>query len=154
MTPQNLINEFLSQKRFAMIGVSRNPRDFSRTLFGELLKRGYDVVPVNPHASDISSIKPYGNIRDVSPPVTSALLMVPSLFMQQVLVDCAEAGVTLAWIYGIMGSKSVDPRIMKFCEEHGIRVIAGHCPYMFMPDAAMYHRMHGWAWKMIGYYPK
>ena len=109
---------------------------------------------MNPHATDINGIKPYGNIRDVSPPVTSALLMVPSLFMQQVLTDCAEAGVTLAWIYGIMGSNSVDSRIIKLCDDHGIRVIAGHCPYMFMPDAAMYHRMHGWAWKMIGYYPK
>lgn len=154
MTTQNLINEFLAQKRFAMIGVSRSPRDFSRMLFGEYLKRGYDVVPVNPHASDISGMKPYGNIRDVSPPVTGALLMVGPLFMHQVLGDCAEAGITLAWIYGIMGNKSVDPRIKKICEDRDIRVIAGHCPYMFLPDAALFHRMHGWTWKMIGFYPK
>ena len=154
MTTQNLVNEFLGQKRFAMIGVSRHPRDFSRTLFSEFLKRGYDVVPVNPHATDINGKKPFASIRDVVPPVTGALLMLPSLFLKQTLTDCVEAGVTLAWIYGIMGDESTDPHIIKFCEDRGIRVIAGHCPYMFLSEAAMYHRIHGWAWKMVGYYPK
>ena len=53
MTTHNLIKEFLAQKRFAMVGVSRSPKDFSRTLFSEFIKRGNDVVPVNPHATDI-----------------------------------------------------------------------------------------------------
>ena len=43
-------NEFLAQRRIALVGVSRNPRDLSRTLFRELRRRGYDVVPVNPDA--------------------------------------------------------------------------------------------------------
>lgn len=154
MTTQNLINEFLEQKRFAMIGVSRNPKDFSRSLFREFMKRGYDVVPVNPHASDIEGIKPPSNIREVTAPVTAALLLVSPLFMQQVVQDCADAGVTLLWIYGITGSSSVDSRILKFCEDHGMRVIAGQCPFMFFHNSALLHRFHGWAWKMIGYYPK
>ena len=41
-------NEFLAQRRIALVGVSRDPRDLSRTLFRELRRRGYDVVPVNP----------------------------------------------------------------------------------------------------------
>ena len=42
------IEDFLSQKRIAMIGVSRNPKDFSAALFEGLRKRGYEMVPVNP----------------------------------------------------------------------------------------------------------
>jgi hypothetical protein len=34
------IEDFLAQKRVAMIGVSRNPKDFSAVLFEELRKRG------------------------------------------------------------------------------------------------------------------
>jgi len=154
MTTQNLIKEFLSQKRFAMIGVSRNPKDFSRSLFSEFIKRGYDVVPVNPHATDIDGIKPPGSILEVSPPVTGALLMVPPLFMQQVVKNCSEAGITLMWIYGITGRKSVDSRILKSCDDYGIRLIAGECPFMFFHDAGLLHRLHGWAWKMTGMYPK
>jgi predicted CoA-binding protein len=47
------IEEFLAQKRIAMIGTSRNPKDFSGLLFHELERRGYDIVPVNPKASEV-----------------------------------------------------------------------------------------------------
>jgi uncharacterized protein len=42
------IRDFLAHKRFAMVGVSRQPKDFSRSLFHEFLNRGYEAVPVNP----------------------------------------------------------------------------------------------------------
>ena len=38
------IEDFLAQKRIAMIGVSHNPKDFSADLFQELRLRGYDMV--------------------------------------------------------------------------------------------------------------
>lgn len=47
------IREFLGQKRLAIVGVSRQPRDFSRALFREFCSRGYEVVPVNPAAREI-----------------------------------------------------------------------------------------------------
>ena len=44
----NQICNFLGHKRLAVIGVSRNSKDFSRVLFHEFLKRGYDAIPVHP----------------------------------------------------------------------------------------------------------
>jgi len=41
-------SDFLAQRRIALVGVSRDPRDLSRALFRELRGRGYDVVPVHP----------------------------------------------------------------------------------------------------------
>ena len=43
------IDDFLSRKRLALVGVSRNPQDFTRSMFREFRRRGYDVVPVNPN---------------------------------------------------------------------------------------------------------
>ncbi len=51
MTTRREIDGFLALKRVAMVGVSRDPRDFSRMLFREMKKRGYDMVPVNPGAA-------------------------------------------------------------------------------------------------------
>jgi len=48
-----MIEDFLAQKRIAMIGISRNPRDFSAALFEEFRKRGYDVVPLNPNVPEV-----------------------------------------------------------------------------------------------------
>ncbi len=40
--------EFLAQKRIALVGVSRQEKDFSRMVLRELVRRGYDVVPSAP----------------------------------------------------------------------------------------------------------
>ena len=41
MSLREKIDHFLAQKRIAMVGVSRNPRDFSRHLFHDMKTRGY-----------------------------------------------------------------------------------------------------------------
>jgi len=41
------VEGLLSLPRVALVGASHNPRDFSRVLMAELVKRGHDVVPVN-----------------------------------------------------------------------------------------------------------
>jgi len=69
------IEDFLAQKRIAMIGVSRNPKDFSSALFEELRKRGYDMVPVNPRVSAVLGQPCYARVQDIQPPVDAALLM-------------------------------------------------------------------------------
>ena len=48
MASKRAIDSFLSCRRIAVVGVSRDPKDFSRAVLRELLKRGYDVVPVSP----------------------------------------------------------------------------------------------------------
>ena len=48
MTTTGKIEEFLALRRVALVGVSRNPGDFSRSLFHDMCERGYDLVPVNP----------------------------------------------------------------------------------------------------------
>jgi uncharacterized protein len=47
------IQNFLAEKRIAMIGVSRDPKSFSVSLFDELCDRGYEVIPVNPHVPNV-----------------------------------------------------------------------------------------------------
>ena len=39
------IRDFIALKRIALIGASRDPKHFSRYLFLEMSKKGYDLVP-------------------------------------------------------------------------------------------------------------
>jgi predicted CoA-binding protein len=41
----------LARKRLALVGVARDQKDFTRVVQRELVRRGYDVVPVNPAAA-------------------------------------------------------------------------------------------------------
>src|SRR5512140_294315 len=81
------IDEFLQQKRIAFVGVSRNPNDFTRKLFDEFCKQGFDLVPVNPGVKEIAGRKCFANVREVQG-ATAALLMTPPNITELVVADC------------------------------------------------------------------
>ncbi len=147
------IHDFLAQRRIAMIGVSRNPKDFSRLLFREMAKRGYDMVPVNPASSEIEDRPCFANVGIIQPPPEAALLMTASSASSQAVRDCAAAGIRRIWMYRAGGQGAVNPEAVAFCHEKGIEVVEGHCPFMFLPDTSFFHRAHGFILKVIGGYP-
>ena len=101
------INDFLGQRRLALVGVSRDPKDFSRAVWRELRSRGYDVVPVNPGAGEIDGVPCAARLQDVSPPVDGALLLTSPAVSVRVVHDCAEAGVKRVWLHRGAGHGAV-----------------------------------------------
>jgi len=148
------IEDFLAQKRIAMIGVSRNPKDFSTALFEELRKRGYDMVPVNPKVSEVMGQPCFARVQEIQPPVDGALLMTTPEVTDKVVSDCAAAGIHRVWMYRAGGKGAVSLKAVAFCQEHGIQVIPGQCPFMFLPEASGVHKFHGFIRKITGRFPK
>jgi predicted CoA-binding protein len=148
------IEVFLQRKRFAAIGVSRHPKAFTRVLFGELRRRGYDVVPVNPGAGSIDGAPCFASIRDIAPPVEAALLLTRPEVSDGVADECIQAGIRQIWMYRAIGAGAVSPRAAIACELNGIDVIAGECPLMFLPQAGLVHAVHGFCRKLAGSFPK
>ena len=148
------IEDFLNQKRIAMIGVSRESKSFSLLLFEELCHRGYDVVPVNPKTPNVLGHRCFARIQDVQPPVDGALLMTSPEVTESVVKDCMQAGVRRVWMYRAAGAGAVSQRAVAFCLENGIRVIPGECPYMFLPTPTGVHRLHGFFRKITGRFPR
>lgn len=154
MQAMQRIQEFLAEKRLAIVGVSQQPKDFSRALFREFRARGYDVVPVNPQAREIEGQPCFAHVQDIQPPVATVLLMTSPAVTDAVVRDCAEAGVQRVWMYRAGGKGAVSAAAVGFCESKGIAVIPGDCPLMFLPDGAWFHRFHGWVKKIAGTYPR
>jgi predicted CoA-binding protein len=146
-------NEFLAQRRIALVGGSRDPWDLSRTLFRELRQRGYDVVPVHPTLESVDGVPCAGRLQDVSPPVDGALLMTPPAATDRVVRDCAEARVPRVWMHRGVGQGAVNPLAVGYCRDHGIAVVAGACPFMFLPKAGLVHRTHGFLARLLGHHP-
>ncbi len=144
------IDDFLQQKRIALIGVSRNEREFNRHVFEDLRKRGYDVVPVNPNAKEIGGAPCFQSVRAISPPVDGALVMTAKGVTESAVRECQEAGVQRIWI----GLGSNTPGAAEAARQEGKTVIAGYCPYMFLPQTEFIHRLHGGILKIFGKYPK
>ena len=150
---RNDIDDFLAQKRLALVGVSRNPKDFSRGMFHELRRRGYDMVAVNPNLTEVEGTRCFGRLQDIAPPVEGVLVMTSSEKSEQVVRDCAEAGITRVWLHRGAGKGAVSEAALNFCRQQGLRVVAGYCPYMFLPETPFFHRMHGFFMKLGGAYP-
>ncbi len=148
------IRNFLAQHRIAVIGVNRNPRGFSATVFRELVKRGYDAVPVNPKAADIGGVRCFARAQDIDPRPDAAMVIVPAEAVELAVSDCAKAGIPRVWLFGVSGPRGVNARALELCREHGTEVVPGYCPFMFLPDTAWFHRAHGWFARLTGSYPK
>ncbi len=147
------IDDFLAQPRLALVGVSRNPNDFSRGLFRELCERHYDMVPVNPFADEVEGKRCFARLQDVDPPVEGALLMTPPTETERAVRDCAQAGIRRVWMHRGGGQGSVSREAIQFCEQNDIRLVAGYCPYMFLPRTPFFHRAHRFILKFTGRYP-
>jgi predicted CoA-binding protein len=148
------IDEFLALKRIAVVGVSRNPKEISNTLWQELRQRRYDAVPVNPAATEMDGKPCYASVRDIDPPVEGALIMTTAAAAEQVLEDCATAGIHHVWLYGGLGGGATSAATIAEAERLGLATVAGHCPYMFLPGTPVFHGFHGFAKKITGSYPK
>lgn len=154
MSDLNRIEVFLKHKRLAMVGVSRDPRDFSRIVFRELLQRQYDVVPVNPAATTIEDRTCYSLLQEIQPPVEAALILTPPEVTEDVVHECVAAGVKSIWLHRAVGTGAVSANALSYCKEHHIEVVAGHCPLMFLPSTGFIHRVHRFLSKLTGRYPQ
>lgn len=154
MATLSQVSDFMKRKRLAVVGVSRNPNDFTRTLFREYVRRGYDPVPVHPGVAEIEGRPCYARVRDIAPPVEAALLLTSPTVTDDVVRDCAEAGVASVWMYRASGPGAISGQAVSFCESKGMNVVAGECPFMFFPGAGLFHRLHGGLRKITGRYPR
>jgi len=153
MASKQAIDSFLSCRRIAVLGVSRDPRDFSRSLFRAFVERGYDAVPVIPNGGEAEGRPCARGLAEVTPPVEGALLLTPPSATTQAVRDCAEAGVRRVWMHRGGGAGAVSPEAVALCRERGIEVVDGECPFMFLTDPGFVHGVHRFFRRLGGRLP-
>jgi predicted CoA-binding protein len=148
---QKQITAFFDQKNIAFIGISRNASDFSRVVYKEFVNRNYNIIPVNPNASEIDGKNCYASIDDVQSPVDAAFIFVPSS-AGDISKKCIDKGIKNIWIYNGK-QENTDNFITGVADSSGINIISGYCPMMFIPGTGWFHKMHGFFTKLSGKYP-
>jgi uncharacterized protein len=150
MTSRAVVAEFLSQPELAIVGVSRKGRKFGNMALRELKAKGYRVFPVHPSAEEIEGERCYPTLADVPRSVGGVLISVPPAQTDIVVREAAAAGIGRVWMQ--QGAQSAEA--IRFCEEHGMQVVANECVLMFAEPAAWFHRAHRWIWKALGKLPQ
>ncbi len=150
MVSRTVVDNFLTQKKIAVVGVSRNPRQFANTAFRLLKERDYTVYPINPYAERVEGDRCYPNIKALPEQVGGVLIMLPPPKTELVLQEIAEAGVKSVWLQ----QQSETPLAIRFCRDHGIAVVHGECILMFLEPLGIPHRFHRWIKKVTKTLPQ
>ncbi len=138
---RELIDDFLAQKRIAIVGVTRNEKGWGRTLYDAFKKRGYDTYAINP-ARAIPGLQCYARLRDLPMQVDAVLLAVPPNVTDQVVKEAAELGIRRVWMHRGAGQGAVSQSAIDFCKDRNIAVIYGVCPMMYLQGSGIGHRLH------------
>ena len=149
-TRKSDIDDFLSQKKLAVVGVSRKKEKFGNTIFRELKKKEYRVFPVNVNTHTVEGVSCYPDLKSLPESVGGAVIVVPPEKTEQVVQDAKEAGITRIW----MQSGAHSDTAVNFCKENNMTVVANECILMFAEPVGFWHKIHRGIWKLFGLYPK
>jgi uncharacterized protein len=138
-----IIEDFLAQRRIAVIGASDERNNFGRTIYQELRDRGYDVVAVHPTAPTVLGDPAVGEVGAVEGVLDGAIVMVHRDQALPVVQECIDRGVPRIWLFqGVGGAGAAAPAAIELCTLHGVTVVPGACPLMFLQPVAAIHRVH------------
>jgi len=143
VTDESVARHFLAGRRFALVGASDNPKNFSRTVNSDLTDRGYEVVPVNPASQCVWGRRSYASVGEVPGHIDGVIVMVPAEAAVDVVRQCIDANVPNVWLFrGIGGPGSTSAAASELCLEAGVNLVDGACPLMFLEQAGWTHRFH------------
>jgi uncharacterized protein len=145
-TTPALIQDFLAQKRIAVVGVSREPGQVANLIVKKLQETGYEVYAVNPNARNIDSQPCYPDVRSTPTRPDAVMIVTKPDVTDKVVHDCAEAGISRVWMHCsvIHGVRSTSDTAVKFCQEHNISVIPAGCPLMYIQPVDVFHKFMCW----------
>lgn len=120
---QELIKEFMAQKKFAVVGATDNAEKYGNQILHNLRDRGYEVYPVNPRLQVIEGNRCYASLSELPEKVDVVDFVVPPAATVTILKECLELGLDRIWLQP--GSES--EAAIKFCEENNLRVVHDVC---------------------------
>jgi predicted CoA-binding protein len=150
------VQDFLSKKRIAVAGVSRNPEKgaAANAIYKKLKGCGYKVFAVNPQAEIVEGDNCYHDLKSIPEGIDGVVIVTPSDEVENVVKQCIETGVSRVWMHRSFGTGSVSNDAVKLCEENKITVIAGACPLMFLQPVDFGHKMIKGILRFTGGLPK
>jgi predicted CoA-binding protein len=148
--------DFLSLKSIAVAGVSRSPNQAANLIYEKMRSEGYKVFAVNPNATTVEGDICYPNLKAIPEKPDAVVIVTKPEVTNLIVKECAELGIKNVWMHKGIDAKtaSVSEEAIKFCQEHGITVIPGGCPMMYIRNADMGHRFMRWMKNLTGSLPK
>lgn len=148
------VEDFLAQKRIAVVGVSRSPDQPANFVFRKLRAAGYDAIPVNPNATEIEGQVCHPDLASIPGGVDGVVVFTHPSATAGVVRACVDLGIRRVWLHRSFGEGSVSESAVEIGRENGLTVVAGGCPAMYCKPVDVGHACIRWALKLTGRLPK
>jgi predicted CoA-binding protein len=136
MNPQ--IENFISSKRIAVVGISRSGKKFGNAASKELIKRGYEIYPVHPDAEVIDGMTCFPNLESLGGKADALLISIPPAKVPPVLEEATRAGLKNIWLQQGSWSKEVQ----QAADRLNLHVVSKKCILMYAPPVTSVHKFH------------
>lgn len=144
------VAQFLSQKVFAVAGVSRSGKKVGNFIYKKFKDEGFTVYAINPAAEGNGRDRYYADIRSAPEKIDAVLIATNPESSMAAAKQCVENGVRWIWFHHSMGQGSYSPAAAEFAESRGVNVIHSGCPMMFIKHADGAHRMMAFFMRLFG----
>jgi uncharacterized protein len=145
---------FLRGKRIGVAGVSRDRNQAANAVFRKLKASGYEVFPINPHASQVEGTMCYTDVASITGTLDGVVIATSPKVAIDVVNQCHDRGVGRVWFHRSFGTGSVSEEAVAACAAHGIECIVGGCPMMFCEPVDIGHKCMRWWFQRRGRVPK
>jgi uncharacterized protein len=149
MTSKAAVQDFVSQKTLAIVGVSRSGTKFGNSAYRELKAKGYKVYAIHPEAETLEGDPAFKDFSALPEKVDGVVIVVKPAQTEKVVRDAAQAGIRRVWMQ--QGSES--EAAVQYCKDNGLAEVHGECIMMYGVGTGM-HGFHGKLWKWLGKAPK
>ena len=137
MNIRDTINEFVTNKKIAIAGVSRDPKKFGNILYCTLRDKGYEVFPINPNAHSIDGCFCYNTVKDLPTGISELLITTAPKDTENVVKEAIEKGIKNIWIQN--GSET--DSAIKLAQQNNVRLVTRSCILMYA-DPKGFHKFH------------
>ncbi len=112
------INNFTSQKNIAVAGVSRKKQKFGNAIYKELIKRGYNVYPVNPNLNEYEGKICYKDINSLPDEVTGIVINTKPETTKKLIKEAEAKGIKNIWLQQGSADKETIAEVLHRFQHH------------------------------------
>lgn len=133
-----LIDDFISLKRIAVVGMSRSGKKYGNYACKELKSKGYEIYPVHPEAQMIDGLACYPDLKSLSGKIDGVWISIPPQKVNSVLEEAAAIGLKNIWLQQGAWSAEVQQTIDRL----NLPVVSKKCILMYAQPVHSFHKFH------------
>jgi predicted CoA-binding protein len=144
------IDTFLSSRKLAIAGVSRDPKKFGHIVFKQLREKGFEVYPIHPGTDNIEGIPCFRSVGSLPLNVHSLLIITPKKHTKDIVAEAMAKGIDNIWIQQM----SETPEAIALTNTKSVNLITHECILMHLDPVTGIHKFHRSIKKLFGLFPK